>query len=76
MEKKQGIRKYLDALIDDEGFKTEVTITVTDQTLQKLSAYLIGTVIISAIMVCIIQRIANRIGVAKANGLTSNNFNQ
>ncbi|WP_025741895.1 hypothetical protein [Aquimarina pacifica] len=34
--KKKNLKTYLDALVDKDGIKTEVTITMTDQTLIKL----------------------------------------
>lgn len=36
MEKKRNIKNYLDALVDKDGLKTEVTITMTDNTMRKL----------------------------------------
>ena len=43
MAKKRNLKNYLDALVDDEGLKTEVTITLTDRTLIKLIAALVGS---------------------------------
>ena len=43
MEAKKQLKGYLDALIDDEGLKTEVTITLTDQTLWKIVGALVGS---------------------------------
>lgn len=44
-----NIKNLLDALVDDEGLKTEVTITLTDTTLVKTSLALIATVMIGSI---------------------------
>lgn len=39
---KKGIKEYLDALVDKEGLRTEVKITLTDETLWKIVAALLG----------------------------------
>lgn len=44
--KGKNVKDYLDALVDKEGLRTEVTITLTDETLIKTSLYLIGTAFI------------------------------
>lgn len=36
MAEKRNLKNYLDALVDKDGIKTEVTITMTNQTMQKL----------------------------------------
>ena len=37
MAVKKNLKSYLDALVDDEGLKTEVTINITNQTLVKVA---------------------------------------
>lgn len=60
-EKKKNVKDYLDALVDKQGLKTEVTITLTDETLIKTSFYLVGT----AIIIIAIARIVSAIGKPK-----------
>lgn len=49
------VKDYLDALVDKDGLRTEVTITLTDKTLLKASAYLIGTAFISTVIIYLIK---------------------
>ncbi len=49
MPKKAGIKGYLDALVDEDGLKTEVKITITDQTLLKTGIYVVGMVVVSSV---------------------------
>ena len=42
-EKKRNIKSYLDALVDKDGLKTEVTITMTSETTMKLVIALLGS---------------------------------
>ncbi len=42
-EKKRNIKSYLDALVDKDGLKTEVTITMTSETTIKLVIALLGS---------------------------------
>ncbi len=42
-EKKRNIKNYLDALVDKDGLKTEVTITMTSETTMKLVIALLGS---------------------------------
>jgi hypothetical protein len=51
MEEKKNIKTYLDALVDKQGLRTEVTVTLTDATLMKTALYLIGTVLVSTLIV-------------------------
>lgn len=46
-----NLKGYLDALVDNQGLRTEVTITLTNETLIKTSLYLIGTAAIIIFMV-------------------------
>ncbi|WP_062062684.1 hypothetical protein [Aquimarina longa] len=39
--KKRTIKHYLDALVDKDGLKTEVTITLTNHTMMKIVASLL-----------------------------------
>lgn len=50
-EKKRNVKDYLDALVDKQGLKTEVTITLTDQTLIKTAMYLVGTAFVIVVIV-------------------------
>ncbi|MEO9870348.1 MAG: hypothetical protein ABJQ69_03535 [Ekhidna sp.] len=49
MAKKAGLKGYLDALVDKDGLKTEVKITLTDQTLMKTAMYVVGMVVVSSV---------------------------
>ncbi len=50
-KKKVNIKDYIDALVDEDGLKTEVTVTLTRQTLAMTSAYLVGTAAVSTVVV-------------------------
>lgn len=50
-----AVKDYLDALVDNDGLRTEVTITLTDQTLIKTSAYLIGTAFLSTLIIYLVK---------------------
>lgn len=54
-----NVKKYLDALVDDNGLKTELTITLTHQTLTRLSLYLIGTVVVSSLAWFAVRAVVN-----------------
>lgn len=43
MASKRNITQYLDALVDKDGLKTELTITITTATLLRLSLTLLFT---------------------------------
>lgn len=60
-KKKVSLKNYLDALIDDDGLKTEVTITLTDRTLTKAGIYLVGTVVLGTIAFFTIRGIVQNI---------------
>ncbi len=51
---KKNIKDYLDALVDKEGLRTEVTLTLTDDTLYKIIAALlaagVGIVVIAHLL--------------------------
>ncbi|WP_346881310.1 hypothetical protein [uncultured Algibacter sp.] len=58
MAKKRSFNNIIDSLIDDEGLKTEVTVTLTDETLIKV----------------IVALLASGIGVMLVNHLLKNQF--
>ena len=43
MAKKRSLNNIIDSLIDDEGLKTEVTLTMTDDTLIKVIIALLAS---------------------------------
>lgn len=43
MSSKKSLNNILDSLIDDDGLKTEVTLTITDETLVKLIIAFVGS---------------------------------
>jgi uncharacterized lipoprotein NlpE involved in copper resistance len=49
-KKKMNVKGYLDALVDKQGLRTEVTITLTNETLIKTSLCLIGTAFVIIMM--------------------------
>lgn len=51
IKKKKNIKNYLDNVFSDDGIKTDIKITVTNQTLQRVSLYSIGTVFVSTLIV-------------------------
>lgn len=53
--KKKGLKEYLDSVVSDEGLRTDIKITITNDTLMKVSATLIGT----ALIICIMVRVIN-----------------
>lgn len=54
--KKRNISNILDALVDEDGLKTEVTITLTNQTLLKI---VIGMLVSGVAIVVISQMLKN-----------------
>ena len=42
-EERTGIKNYLDNVFSDDGLKTDIKITMTDETLRKTSLYLVGS---------------------------------
>ena len=44
-----NLKDMLDALVDEEGLNTEVTVTLTDQTLIKTAITLVGTIIVGSV---------------------------
>ena len=49
MENKRNLAGYLDALIDKDGFKTDLTVSIPQKNLLQISAYLVGTVLVGSI---------------------------
>ncbi len=52
-QQKRNIKNYLDALIDKDGIKTEVTITLTNQTLIKI----VMSLLVSGIAVVMVSHL-------------------
>ena len=46
---KKNLTGYLDALIDQDGFKTDLTVSIPKENLLQISAFLVGTVAVGAI---------------------------
>lgn len=42
-EQKKNVKDYLDALVDKEGLRTDVTVTLTNETLWKIVGGLMAT---------------------------------
>ncbi len=59
MSKQTNLKNILDSLVDDDGLKTEVTVTLTDGTLIKTSLYLVGTVVAGSLAFFVIKGIFN-----------------
>ena len=57
MSQKRNLKGILDSIVDDEGIKTEVTVTMTDATLLKTATYIVGTTILSSISFFLIRSI-------------------
>ncbi|MDW3191907.1 MAG: hypothetical protein R8G66_06070 [Cytophagales bacterium] len=53
--KKTSFKNILDSLVDDDGLKTEVTVTLTDKTLIRTSMYLLGTIIAGSVAFFVIR---------------------
>lgn len=54
---KTGLKGYLDNLVDEDGFRTELTITLTDRTLLKTSLYLVGTTLVSTLIIHLVKNL-------------------
>lgn len=50
-----NLKNYLDSLVDEDGFRTELTITLTDRTLLKTSLYLVGTTLVSTLIIHLVK---------------------
>ncbi len=53
MKQRRSIKNYLDALVDKDGLKTEVTITLTNETLLKI----IGALLLSGVTVVMLSHL-------------------
>lgn len=53
--KKTSFKNILDSLVDDDGLKTEVTVTLTDKTLIRTSMYLLGTIVAGSVAFFVIR---------------------
>lgn len=56
-DKKRNIQQYLDSLVDDEGLKTDVKITMTDETLWKM----IGGLILAGAGIALVAHIIKNV---------------
>ena len=56
-EERTGIKNYLDNVFSDDGLKTDIKITMTDETLRKTSLYLVGSGLVITLIVFGIRRI-------------------
>lgn len=52
-EKKKGVKQYLDALVDKEGLRTDLTITLTDETLWKI----VGGLIVAGVGIALVAHL-------------------
>ena len=50
-EERTGIINYLDNVFSDDGLKTDIKITMTDETLRKTSLYLVGSGLVITLIV-------------------------
>ena len=50
-QQKKTVKDYLDNVFSDEGLKSDITVSLTDQSLLKASAYLTGTALVIILMV-------------------------
>ena len=52
---KSGVKNYLDMLFNEEGLRTDLKITVTDETIYKIIAALIGSGIVVVLFSALIK---------------------
>lgn len=52
---KSGVKNYLDMLFNEEGLRTDLKITVTDETMYKIIAALIGSGIVVVLFSALIK---------------------
>ena len=55
-----SVQSYLDNLVDENGLKTEIIITLPDRTLWRTGALIVGSVMLAAIGYFAVRAIANR----------------
>lgn len=53
MAEKRSVKQFLDALVDDKGLRTDVTVTMTDKTLWKI----IGGLIAAGVTIALIAHL-------------------
>ena len=63
MAQREGfdLKGLVDDLVDEEGLKTEVVITLTDETMNKLLATLVTTVLASSVAFFVVKYVYTRI---------------
>lgn len=54
---KKTVKDYLDSLVDEQGLKSEVTVTLTDRTLIRTAVTLFGTATAITLMVLMVRGI-------------------
>ncbi len=64
------LKDYLDNVFSDEGLKTDIKITMSDQTLRKTSMYLVGSAFVITVMVFGIRGVVKNM--EKMDQLTGN----
>lgn len=60
MSQQKGIKGYLDALIDDKGFRTDVAVTIPEDNLLKIALYLAGAIALGSAAYFTIRHISNK----------------
>lgn len=68
-EKKKGVKDYLDALVDKEGLRTDVTITLTDETLWKIVGGLVAAGVGIALVAHLLKNVLPNKQLAENNQL-------
>ncbi|HEY9084020.1 MAG TPA: hypothetical protein VIN73_11850 [Vicingaceae bacterium] len=64
------IKDYLDNVLSDDGLKTDIKITMTDQTLRKTSMYAVGTALVITLIVFGVRGVVKNM--EKMDNLTGN----
>ena len=60
-KQRRTVKDYLDSLVDDQGIKSEVTVTLTNGTLWKAAGTLVGSGLAITILVFVVKGIAKNI---------------
>ena len=47
---KKNLTSYLDALIDADGFKTDLTVSIPPENLRSICLYLLGTIAAGSVL--------------------------
>ena len=66
LDSKNKVKSLLDNLVDDEGLKTDITLTMTNQTLIKTAGTLFITATAITVMVFAIRGIVKNSEIVKA----------